>query len=274
MKMIIAKEKSNSAKSSPRYNDDTKSPRITSTASFFLNPPKPKLKQEKVKLGQEAITSLVDNVINQAARNIQSSGSSINLNNQMMSSSLSSSSGLVEGSSRSSSSIDTGSNTNTDELLNAGTDLIVNNSDLSGSSRRSSINDIGMDVDLETEFFQKSSIKADNSQISVMSNLYIKNNMSADDTDKTEPFKVKSSSAKETVKVQKANKKQRQNNYFNRSRRGRIVKTPPIEWSQINDDDDKISDQLDSPRSEKVSEELYDYYLKVCIFQMSKIVLS
>ena len=277
MKMIINKEKSSSAKSSPRYSSNTnetkqqQSPRITSTASFFLNPPssttstiKTKLPkphrqlqhEENKKNNHEAITSLVDNVINQAARNIQSSGSSINLtNNQMMSSSLSSSSGLVEGSSRSSSSIDTGSNTNTDELLNAGTDLIVNNSDLSGSSRRSSINDIGMDVDLEPEFFQKTKDS--------ISNLYIKNNMSAEDIDKPEQFNDKIK-ATDLSKVSKSTKKQRQNNYFNRSRRGRIVKTPPIEWSQLADDDDngKISDQLDSPRSEKVSEELYDYYLK------------
>ena len=85
---------------------------------------------------------------------LQSSGSGSSINQQTMSSSLSSSSGLVEGSSRSSSSIDTGSNTNTDELLNAGTDLIANNSDLSGSSRRSSLNDIGMDMDEANYLYQ------------------------------------------------------------------------------------------------------------------------
>jgi len=247
MKMLInTKEKKSKNFANTSLNSNS-IPRQTTAASFYLNPPKSSVKPKD----PETVTPLAETVINHATQNIQSSGSSINLaSNHMMSCSLSSSSGLVENSSRSSSSIDTGSNTNTDELLNAGNDLIAENSDLSdGSSHRSSINDIGMDAELEqhsqqqqTEYFQKS--KSDN-------------------------LKGKA-------------KKHRQNNYFSRNRRSRIVKTPPIEWSKVNnssnneDDQDsgKISDQLDSPKLEKKqvnskhiigasqNQELYDYYLK------------
>lgn len=168
----------------------------------------------------------------------------------MMSSSLSSSSGLVEGSSRSSSSIDTGSNTNTDELLNAGTDIIANNSDLSGtSSRRSSINDIGMDIE-ENGYYKIDAIAKGNPE--PMADVI---DDSTTTTSAVEPIPAKT----------KTPKKQRQSNYFCRSRRGRIVKTPPLEWkksqSLLDNDEDKVSDQLDSPKSPR-NQELYEYYLK------------
>ncbi len=245
MKMLInTKEKTSKKMTNISLNTSSSSSRQTNATSFYLNPPKSPTKPKQRE------TSLVDTVINYTTPNIQSSGSSINLaSNHVMSCSLSSSSGLVENSSRSSSSIDTGSNTNTDELLNAGNDLIAENSDLSdGSSQRSSLNDIGIDVELEqnrqqqpADYFQKSN---------------------------TESLKAKA-------------KKHRQNNYFSRNRRSRIAKSPPIEWNKVNscnneDDRDsgKISDQLDSPKSEKKqfnskqkigatqNQELYDYYLK------------
>ena len=42
----------------------------------------------------------------------------------------------------------------------------------------------------------------------------------------------------------KVPKKQRQNNYFCRGRRGRIVKTPPLDWKKqplADNDEDKVS---------------------------------
>lgn len=238
----------NSTSPSSKANHGASNTTSSSTA-FYLNPPTANKIATVTKTSKDHNNN--DN-FHRTTNTIQSSGSSINLNqhNQMMSSSLSSSSGLVEGSSRSSSSIDTGSNTNTDELLNAGTDIIANNSDLSGtSSRRSSINDIGMDIE-ENGYYKIDAIAKGNPE--PMADVI---DDSTTTTSAVEPIPAKT----------KTPKKQRQSNYFCRSRRGRIVKTPPLEWkksqSLLDNDEDKVSDQLDSPKSPR-NQELYEYYLK------------